>query len=125
MKLTDIASAPEVAYRELQRNIDSLPEDKVLILENCEMPPGCVPERTALMLFHDGEDYILKLDDAVLYTGFNRAMQFLCSGKPLPFTNFQMLSRFLRLLPSRPPTPTSPELQPHRSPSSSPVWWQR
>ncbi len=113
MKLTDIASLPEYAYQVLKRDIDSLPADEVLILADCELPSECVPSTAALIFFHDGEDYIMQLGDAILYRGTNRAMQLLCLGKPLPFPRFEMLARFLRLLPGRPPTPASPALAPH------------
>jgi len=100
VKLTSFSCAPEPDYQDLKRQIDRLPVDKALRLENCELPLECTPNRATVVFYKYSNQYVMCLDKAVRYSGQNWAMVVLCKGTRLPFADFNKMKIFLLALPA-------------------------
>jgi hypothetical protein len=104
MRLIEFAQGSEQNYRHLQRDIDALPQGKVLLFD-CELPPEAVPSSATLGFHRIDSCYAIFIDRDVRYSGDNHAVAALCSGESQSFSSFSGLKRFLKTLPAIPNEP--------------------
>ena len=100
MKLSEFSNCSEQEYGRLQRDIDALPAGRVLLFDNCKLPPGSLPAQVTIGFYKENSRYSVYFDKVIRYSGRNRAMSILSNGAHQFFQNFSAMKKFLKSLPA-------------------------
>ena len=96
---SQLCTASPAACQALQTCIDiHARQGKAYEFQNCEMPAGCTPERTALGFLRQGESYTLYWRPMVTYLGKSPVLAVLFGRNVWRFDSFPALSARLQSL---------------------------
>ncbi len=99
MTFYQLCTASPAACQALQTCIDiHARQGKAYEFQNCEMPAGCTPERTALGFLRQGESYTLYWRPMVTYRGKSPVLAVLFGRNVWRFDSFPALSARLQSL---------------------------
>ena len=99
MTFYQLCTASPAAFQALQTCIDiHAHQGKAYEFQDCQMPAGCTPERTALGFLRQGESYTLYWRPMVTYRGKSPVLTVLFGRNVWRFDSFQALSARLQSL---------------------------